>query len=330
MKVSFIVPCRDKAEFVGRTVESVLAQTYSPMEIVLSDQGSVDGTYEIIKELADKYTGPNTVRVLQCPHIEFKGMAGLNMHLNWLNDQITGDIVIMCSADDMNHPDRAKYTVEAFEKNNPSYVGTCVEYYNEKGEFTGNVTGFEVHTGKDCFVDPIKNVTDLVGSSASSAWSKDLFNKYGPLQGVESQDVLLPFFATLERGIFYVNKRLHAYFKRCDENNTGMEGVVRGAEKEYEEFKSQFEKCDIEPEKGQLYEKMLMAKKKQHVAIETNNYHYTSNFYAILRRITDMNLPVNDELQGALIRKSVEAANIWSISRDNLTMLKIQPNGMRV
>lgn len=330
MKVSFIVPCRDKAASVAKTVQTVLAQTYSPMEIVLSDQGSMDGTYEIIRKIAEDYRGPNIVRVLQCPYTEFKGMAGLNMHLNWLNEQVTGDIVIMCSADDMNHPDRTKYTVEAFEKYNPSYVGTCVEYYNDKYEFTGNVTGFEVGTDKDCFVDPIRNINELIGSSASSAWAKDLYDKYGPLNGVESQDMLLPFFATIERGIYYVNKRLHAYIKHADLNNTGMEGVVRAAEKEFEEYKIKFEECQIEPQKKELYDKMLEAKKRQHVAIETNNYHYTSNFYAILRRITDMKLTVSEELQGALIRKSVEAANIWSISRDNLTMLKIAPQGMRV
>lgn len=328
MKVSFIVPCRNKAFFVAKTVESVLAQTYSPMEIVLSDQGSVDGSFEIMKELADKYTGSNTVRVLRCPETEFKGMAGLNAHLNWLHEQITGDIVIMCSADDLNHPDRAKYTVEAFKKHNPSYVGTCVQYMESDCVFKGAITAFGHElNGEDSFVDPVRNINELIGSSASSAWSRDLFNKYGPLNGVESQDILLPFFATLERGIFYVNKQLHAYIKHADDNNTGLEGVVRAAEKEYEELNAGLEKSN---DKEDLAKKAIAAKEKHHAAIETNNYHYTSNFYAIIRRVQEMNIPITSELRDALVKKVIEAGNIWCCARDNLTMLRIEPKGMKI
>lgn len=315
MKVSFIVPCRNKASFVAKTVESVLAQTYSPMEIVLSDQGSVDGTYEILKEMASRYTGPNTVRVLQCPETELKGMAGLNAHLNWLHTQITGDIVIMCSADDLNHPDRAKYTVEAFEKHNPSYVNTCVQYMNEKQEVEA-VTAFNMNGEEDCFVDPVRNVNELIGSSGSSAWSRDLYEKYGPLIGIESQDVLLPFFATIERGIWYVNKQLHAYIKHADENNTGLEGVLRASQKKLDEAKTEIER--------------VIASRPVNACIEQVNYHCASNYFAILRRLHSSDRVIDMPLYEALANKAMEGANIWAMARDNLTMMRIEPRAMRV
>lgn len=298
-KVSFIVPCRDKAKFVGDTVKSVLAQTYSPMEIVLSDQGSVDGSFEIMSELAAKYNGANTVRVLQCPDTELKGMAGLNRHLNWLHTQITGDLVIMCSADDLNHPDRALKTVEAFKKYNPSYVGTCVQYCDAEGKFTGEMTA---NTSGDGFVDPVDNINNLIGSSASSAWARDLYEKYAPLERVESQDITLPFFATLERGLYYIAEPLHAYFRRADENNTGMEGVVRSAKTEEE----------------------------KHVLTETCNYHFTSIFMTLLRRSQMMGINLTHEVQEALVNKIIYAAHVWSWSRDNLTMERLEPRGMRI
>lgn len=298
MKVSFIVPCRDKARFVGDTVNSVLAQTYSPMEIVLSDQGSTDGSFEIMSQLAAKYNGANTVRVLQCPDTEMKGMAGLNRHLNWLHTQITGDVVIMCSADDLNHPERAKKTVEAFEKFNPSYVGTCVQYCDADGKFTGEITSNE---NGDGFIDPVANINHLVGSSASSAWARDLYEKYAPLERVESQDITLPFFATLERGLYYIAEPLHAYFRRADENNTGMEGVVRSAKTEED----------------------------KHAWTETCNYHFTSIFMTLLRRCEAMGINLRQEVFDALVSKLLYAANIWTISRDNLTMLRIPPRAMR-
>src|SRR4051794_13148038 len=124
MKVSFICPVRNKAQHVKKTIQSILAQRYSPMEIVISDQMSTDGSLDIIKDVVAKYDGPNRVRILQCEDTSHKGMIGLNNHLNFLDTQIEGDIVIMCSADDLNHPDRVSHTVRAFEEHNPSYVNT--------------------------------------------------------------------------------------------------------------------------------------------------------------------------------------------------------------
>lgn len=300
MKTSFIVPCRNKAKFVEKTVASVLAQTYSPMEIVLSDQGSVDGSFEIMSNLAAKYNGANKIRLLQCPHTEYKGMAGLNIHLNWLHEQIEGDVVIMCSADDLNHPDRALHTVKAFEEHNPSYVGTCVQYIDPDLIFRGEMTARNIEG--DGWISPVENIDKIVGSSASSAWARDLYNKYGPLEKVESQDITLPFFATLERGLYYVAKPLHAYIRHADPENTGMEGVVRAA----------------------------TSKEEEHALTETCNYHFTSIFMNLLRKSQERGVNLTQEVLDALVNKILYATNIWTLSRDNITMLRIDPKPMRV
>lgn len=298
-KVSFIVPCRNKAAFAANTVRTVLAQTYSPMEIVLSDQGSTDGTFDIITDLARSYNGPNTVRVLQCPDTEMKGMAGLNRHLNWLHQQIEGNVVVMCSADDLNHPDRVKHTMEAWEEHKPSYLGTCVQYMEADLQWKGEVTAYKQEDG---WVDPVENVNGLIGSSASSCWARDLYEKYGPLNGVESQDILLPFFGTIERGLYYVAKPLHAYVRHASLENTGMEGVARAA-------RSDAERAALN---------------------ETTNYHYTSNWFAIMRRLIQNNMRISQELEEALVAKALDGANNWAVARDILTNNRIEPIGMKV
>ncbi len=40
-----------------KAVEGALAQTYTPLEIILSDDCSTDRTFEIIQEIAKSYTG---------------------------------------------------------------------------------------------------------------------------------------------------------------------------------------------------------------------------------------------------------------------------------
>jgi len=47
--VSVIIPCYNAELFVGKTIESVLAQSYSPIEIIVINDGSTDGSFQIIK-----------------------------------------------------------------------------------------------------------------------------------------------------------------------------------------------------------------------------------------------------------------------------------------
>jgi glycosyltransferase involved in cell wall biosynthesis len=53
MLVSAIVPTYNRAHMIGRTIESILAQTYRDIEIIIVDDGSTDGTAEIISNYAE-------------------------------------------------------------------------------------------------------------------------------------------------------------------------------------------------------------------------------------------------------------------------------------
>ena len=51
-KVSVIVPIYNQARFIRETVDSVLSQDHPNIELVLSDDGSTDGTSEVLREYA--------------------------------------------------------------------------------------------------------------------------------------------------------------------------------------------------------------------------------------------------------------------------------------
>lgn len=52
--VSVIIPTYNRADMLQKTVESVMRQTYSNLEIIIVNDGSKDRTSEIISELEDK------------------------------------------------------------------------------------------------------------------------------------------------------------------------------------------------------------------------------------------------------------------------------------
>jgi cellulose synthase/poly-beta-1,6-N-acetylglucosamine synthase-like glycosyltransferase len=60
--VSTIIPVHNRPRLLGEAVQSVLAQTYRPIEIVIVDDGSTDKTPAVASQLAQE--NPAIVRVV--------------------------------------------------------------------------------------------------------------------------------------------------------------------------------------------------------------------------------------------------------------------------
>jgi glycosyltransferase involved in cell wall biosynthesis len=303
MKVSFIVPCRNKGRHVGATVDSVFRQTFSPMEIVLSDQGSTDGSLAVLEDKASLYDGPNKVWIFRCPDLEYRGMAGLNCHLNWLHTQIDGDVVIMCSADDLVHADRATRTVQMFREHGASYVGTGLRNLWPDGSLSHD-TDFPDRRSR--WIKPLEVFPQTLTISMSSAWARDLYEKHGPLRGVEAQDIILPVMALYERGVYYLDELLHYYIRwgNLDSPNQAVSLVAQ------QDAQS--------PEMAQ--------------AFETNAWQNASHWHAVARRFHEdgvfamMSVPE----QGALFQRILAQTEVWARARDYMTVKRIEPKNMAV
>ncbi len=53
-RVSAIIPVYNGEAFVGRAIESALAQTYAELEVIVVDDGSTDSTAEIVRSFEDR------------------------------------------------------------------------------------------------------------------------------------------------------------------------------------------------------------------------------------------------------------------------------------
>ncbi len=124
-KVSVVLPVYNCRTYVREAVENVLRQSYRDMELIVVDDGSEDGTSDIVLQLA----GCSTVRVVT--HDENKGIC------ESLNDGIklsTGELIAIQHADDISLPGRIE-TQAAYLDLHPDIdlVAGWIRYVNRKG-----------------------------------------------------------------------------------------------------------------------------------------------------------------------------------------------------
>ncbi|MES2036910.1 MAG: glycosyltransferase family 2 protein [Pseudomonadota bacterium] len=68
-----IAPVRDEAELIRLTLDSMVAQTVKPIEWIIVDDGSQDGTADIVREYAAKHP---FIRLVQRPDRGFRKVGG--------------------------------------------------------------------------------------------------------------------------------------------------------------------------------------------------------------------------------------------------------------
>ncbi|MCB9920398.1 MAG: glycosyltransferase [Planctomycetes bacterium] len=130
-RVSVIVPAYNHERFIGTTIESVLAQTSEDWELIVIDDGSSDGTAEIVRTFDDPRL-----------HFETQENIGAAPTINRGIEMARGEFVSVLNSDDVYAPDRIERLLRAFA-DDPSLdaVFTHLDFIDDDGEYLRHYEG---------------------------------------------------------------------------------------------------------------------------------------------------------------------------------------------
>lgn len=106
-KVSILIPCYNVEKYLNHCVESVITQTYTDLEIILADDGSRDGTAELIQSFMRR--DPRVIGMFR------KENLGVSSTRNEMLDHCTGDYILFIDSDDWIDPEMVRRLVDAID-----------------------------------------------------------------------------------------------------------------------------------------------------------------------------------------------------------------------
>ena len=187
IKISVIVPCYNIREYLPRCIESILAQTYKNLEIILISDGSTDGTDEVIREYVKKDS-----RIIPV----FKQNSGVSDTRNRGLDIATGDYIGFVDGDDYIEPEMYETLLKNAIENNAD-----ISHCGYQMVFPSRVD-YYYNTGKKVIQDNKKGIRDIIvgdyvePSPCIKIYRKNIINNLRMPPDIKiNEDVIFNFYA---------------------------------------------------------------------------------------------------------------------------------------
>jgi glycosyltransferase involved in cell wall biosynthesis len=165
--VSIIMPVFNAEKFIRNAIDSILQQEYVNFELIIADDGSTDGSRNII----DSYTDPRIRKIY------FSTNRGIVHVTNALFDECSGFYIAVQDADDWSSEDRLLKQITVLENNKEiDIVFTSYSYTNTLGNV---VDTFQKSMKHDEILDFIHKHQYLPFAAASIMFRKTVLNKVG-------------------------------------------------------------------------------------------------------------------------------------------------------
>jgi glycosyltransferase involved in cell wall biosynthesis len=196
----------NQEKLVEEALRGALGQDYPNLEIVVSDDASADGTFDVIRRVADSYAGPHRLIVNRMP-----SNVGIFPHLYAAVGLSSGALIVGAAGDDISYPHRVSRLAEHWLRTGADALFSDWDVIGEEGE--------PIRQGRPRvrpMIDPgvyfpDRKVEQIMG--VGSAYDRSVFDAVPLPDSVNyGEDFFFTLMLALKgRTIAYVDERLVAY-----------------------------------------------------------------------------------------------------------------------
>ena len=211
--MSFCLKAYNQKEFIGEALEGALGQTYRPLEIVICDDHSTDGTWELLVEKVEMWRRANCDLAIAV--VLHRNETNLGNCKNWemCGKLAHGELLIKADGDDVSLPERTTKIVEAWVKD------------GKRAKVLSH--GCEVIDKKGKTLDVRNDINVRHPHGACMAWSRECFAGWPDVQTKFAyDDIVYSFRARLLGGELVLPENLVRY--RVGSGDTSVAGEYRG------------------------------------------------------------------------------------------------------
>lgn len=210
--VSIITPCFNMEKTISRLMDSIIGQTYRPIEFILVDDGSIDNSLSIAESYKSKFkTAGIEYRIY---HQENQGLGAA---INFGIKKINGEYLCWPDADDYLEPTSVEERVAAFIEHSECAVVTSNAYIRNANEMESAALlvdgGLKKHTDSNQFLYHL-NAESIFCSGCHMVKTEKFFEVNPdrciyPAKRGQNWQMLLPIYFKYPR--FFLNKPLYNY-----------------------------------------------------------------------------------------------------------------------
>ena len=204
-RATLILLAYNQEEYIEEAVGSALRQDFQDLEIIISDDCSVDRTVERAANMLQAYRGSHRVILLRNQR-----NLGLIPHFNKIVQMANSEIVICAAGDDISRVDRCHEICQIFAEDPDIYAV-------HSDVMTIDGAGRELGISRPPSERLNMTVTDIAGSwsviiGATAAYRMTLFEKFGFIDSPRVyEDLIMSFRAALIGRLRYIPKPLVYY-----------------------------------------------------------------------------------------------------------------------
>jgi len=186
-KVSIIIPVYNIEQYIRKSVESAVNQTYSDIEIIIVNDGSTDSSLKIVKEYA---------RIDSRIKIINKNNGGLSSARNAGLDQLSGSFILFLDGDDYLDRNAVSILLKPFIDNQIDIsVGSADNIYLKGTKDLFNDTSYRLQSETIKSIDAVKMYYEdkktILLSSCFKLYRKELFDNLRFNDGVIHEDAYI-------------------------------------------------------------------------------------------------------------------------------------------